>query len=282
MLSPAQGPELDVVEPEPEVLLAHLRGYGYRLADATSWQPQPQSADGGTEQSVGAVLELAVTGHEELEGHTWYVLKCSLGAPGARRLQWSVKRRLAQLREGLHDPVKFALGNAYGQQLGAVPFAHKGGLPGTTARLRGWLGALAAAINVGGCPPSLVWLALHFLEVPAPPCISGDLKASASAAADRFRGAVSAAKGAVKQRVDQAHTQAAERASASAVDFAKAHPKVAQAVSGSALGYAKDNPQAAQAAGQFGAKTAFSCIRQNPKAAMSVLKVSARAAAARS
>ena len=44
-----------------------------------------------------------------------------------------------------------------------------GGLPGTTARLTAWFGALGKVVNKGEAPPSLVALLLQFLEAPDPP-----------------------------------------------------------------------------------------------------------------
>mmetsp|Transcript_109753 Transcript_109753/g.342097 ORF Transcript_109753/g.342097 Transcript_109753/m.342097 type:complete len:196 (+) Transcript_109753:328-915(+) len=191
------------------------------------------------------------------------------------------KRRLVQIRERLHDPVKRELGGpAYETCFGAAPFAHKGGMRGTTARLKAWCEALAGAINAGICTPGMVWLTLQFLEVPAPPSLAGSARASASSAAGRVRDRLASAAGAVKQRVESAQAQVAESASTKAVGFAARNPKAAKAASGAALGFAKQNPGATKAAGQFGVKAAFGVARSNPSAAMTMMKASAKGARA--
>ena len=90
------------------------------------------------------------------------------------------------------DRIKDALGQNYAAHFSKTPFALKGGLPGTTARLTAWwldrnhdmctasqpegsvavnlrFGALAKVVNKGEAPPSLVALLLQFLEAPEPP-----------------------------------------------------------------------------------------------------------------
>merc|ERR1712048_334037 len=163
----------------------------------------------------------------------------------------------------------------YEQHFNGAPFAHKGGLPGTTARLRRWLSTLAKCINSGICPPSVVGLTLGFLNTPEPPSVTGNAKQAATAVADRFRGAVGKVKETIQQRAENTQTQAAETLSATAMSFAKQNPKVAQAASGAAMGYAKQNPDAAKTAAHLGGKATFDLMRQNPKAAMNLVKISA-------
>mmetsp|Transcript_73669 Transcript_73669/g.216161 ORF Transcript_73669/g.216161 Transcript_73669/m.216161 type:complete len:275 (-) Transcript_73669:62-886(-) len=272
-----------MLEAEEELLeegvRPYLAKYGFLAADADTWSAPAAAGDRGP----GPTLELSVTGHEEREGHTWYMLDCRLVGPGAsaRPLRWRADRRLAQLRELLHDRVKLELGGpAYEQCFSGAPFAHKGGVRGTTARLQGWCAALASGISCGTCPPSVVGLTLQFLEAPEPLSLTGSARASASSAAARVRGTLGAAAGAVRQRFEQAQTQAAEQASTTAMGFAATNPKAAKAASGMAMGFAKQNPEAAKAAGQFGAKAAFGCMRSSPAATMSVLKATARGASA--
>lgn len=277
--STPRGAEDEEEESLDDAVRPYLTRYGYCVTDASAWSCPPNAR---SERGPGPSLELEVRGHEECDGHTWYVLECSLGAPApARRLRWEARRRLVQLREQLHDRVKSALaGPAYEQSFAGAPFAHKGGVRGTTARLQGWCAALANGINTGACPPSVAWLTLQFLEAPEPPSLTGAAKASASSAAGRVRGAFGAAAGAVKQRVETAQTQAAEYGSNTAMGFAKRNPETAKKATGMAMGFAKQNPEATKAAGQFGAKAALTCLRSNPGAAMSVLKASARGARA--
>lgn len=157
----------------PQDIPRYLQRYGYAAMSATTWATASvRFAGGAIRPDIGGPkLELEVTGHQEIAGHTWYVTLCTLTAPGRPncRVQWQVLRRLAHLREGLHDPVKFRLGAAvYERYFGETNFAHKGGLPGTTARLHLWCLSLATIINEGFCVPSVVALALRFLGAPGP------------------------------------------------------------------------------------------------------------------
>ena len=109
-------------------LLPWLRGYGYRPLDCYKWESR-----GEAEPS----LELRITGHAKQAGHTHYHLSCTLNSPrgDSWSIAWSVPRQLSQLREGLHDPVKAALGDkAYAWHFAKAPFASRLGPPGTTSR----------------------------------------------------------------------------------------------------------------------------------------------------
>lgn len=158
-------------QPLPAVAVApYLEAYGYAAADAETWRPVP------LDQGASSIprLSFVVAGHEEVLGHTWYVLACSLelstdegNGAATRRLDWQARRRLVQLREQLHDRVKALIGETrYSQIFADARFAPKGGLPGTTARLNGWFAALAASINQGRAPPSLTAVVFQFLDIP--------------------------------------------------------------------------------------------------------------------
>ncbi|CAE7407266.1 unnamed protein product [Symbiodinium natans] len=143
------------------------QGYGYEArADVVAepaflTYPRPDLGSPAKNQAF------EVAGHEERGGHTWYQMKCSLLAPrSVPALRWQVDRRLSSLREELHDRIKDALGSSYATQFGKTPFALKGGLPGTTARLNAWFGSMAEVVNRGDAKPSVVALLLLFLEAP--------------------------------------------------------------------------------------------------------------------
>lgn len=162
------------LEPLPSVAVAaYIEAYGYQAACDRSWRELPRLGTSSPE------LQLQVTGHVEEGGHTWYIVECTLVCLklGPRPLKWRVQRRLVQMRESLHDPVKEALDDDYVRRFGDAPFARHGGLPGTSARLQEWLSALARCINVGGCPPAVVAHVLQFLDVVDPP-IAGATDAS--------------------------------------------------------------------------------------------------------
>lgn len=259
-------------EPDSEAVRSCLARYGFHAVNDSNWEALPdQAQDAGVMMSAPA-LEIQVAGHEEREGHTWYQLNCSLlhggGTVGSRTLQWRGYWRLAQLREGLHNPVRERLSHdAYRKIFHGAPFALRGGPRGTTQRLRGWCGALSSCINQQLCPPSIVWLSLRFLQVPEPRSLAGDVKSSASTAAGAVWGMLGTVGDGMKHRMEQAQSQAAESASSSAAAFAARNPKTATAAGRWTMGH-------------LGAKATFGCAKQNPQAAFGIMKASARAAAA--
>mmetsp|Transcript_16249 Transcript_16249/g.30371 ORF Transcript_16249/g.30371 Transcript_16249/m.30371 type:complete len:265 (-) Transcript_16249:81-875(-) len=167
---PVNGAAAEELEPAfvplpPLAVAPYLEAYGYQAADANAWQVPP-CADGSAER--GTQLELGVVGHTEVDGHTWYTIVCSLAFGKDRgSLDWRVHRRLVQLREYLHAHVKTEMGeDTYQKHFADAHFARSGGLPGTTARLHTWCGALTACINTGRASPAVVALVLHFFEAP--------------------------------------------------------------------------------------------------------------------
>lgn len=142
-------------------LIQYLRKYGFNLTDDASWNESLSEAE-----NQGPILIISVTGHTEIAGHTCYIIKCSLGVKRKPHLQWQTRKRLSQFRKFLHDPVKSALGSSYQDLFKGAPFAKMGGIPGTTARLNGWCGALSYCINSQQCSPGVVWLVLSFLQIP--------------------------------------------------------------------------------------------------------------------
>jgi len=139
-----------------------LRPYGYAVASPERWCVRPNKSPGKP------TLRLIVTGHAELEGHTFYCLQCWIAAEDPPvRLEWTAQRRLVQLREELHDAAKNELGGSYMHVFSKAPFAKRGGPSGTTSRLQVWLETLAACINTGKAPPALVAQVLLFLDAPA-------------------------------------------------------------------------------------------------------------------
>jgi len=146
-----------------EALVAHLAKYSFQAADLTTWKEPPN-------RNEGVQLTLHVQGHHETSGHTQYVLVCRLMKGGAVFLEWNAQRRLAELREELHDPVKREMGvQAYNTAFRDTPFAQRGGMKGTTLRLNSWCSALATSVSSGDVPPVLVSMLLQFLEAPEPP-----------------------------------------------------------------------------------------------------------------
>ncbi|CAE8649476.1 unnamed protein product, partial [Polarella glacialis] len=149
-----------VFEPlAPLAVPSYLEAYGYSARDAEAWLARPGSL-------AQPKLSLAVLGHEERDGHTLYLIACAVAEEGLPPLDWQVGKRLTSLREDLHDSVKEAFGENYARHFANTPFALKGGLPGTTARLSAWFASLAALANSGEAGPSVVALVLQFLEVP--------------------------------------------------------------------------------------------------------------------
>lgn len=253
-------------------LVPFLSRYGYTADTASSWQTAASSSGDST-----PLLAIHVTGHEEKDGHTWYRVVCSLSSAKIKPLNWTVLRRLSQLREDLHNPVKASLAKSYDTYFSRTPFAHMGGPRGTTARLDAWIDALASCINVRNCPPSVVGVALRFIEVPPPPTILLNTKSAASAAAGKLKDRFSAAKDSAKQSVEKAQIEATQKAQAASLAAAKAHPKAAAAASSAGMSFAKDNPKMAQTAGVAAGGMAFKGLKQNPGMAFKGAKLLAKA-----
>jgi len=254
-----------------EAVRSYLALYGFSAMNVSTWKTIPNTAQDASVMMPKPAFEIQVTGHEERKGHTWYQLECTLlhggVTAGSPTLRWRGYWRLAQLRAGLHNPVQeFLSHDAYSKIFHGAPFALRGGPRGTTQRLHGWCGALSSCISQQLCPPSIVWVSLRFLQVPEPRSLAGDVKSSASTAAGAVWGMLGTIGDGMKQRIEQAQSQAAKSASSSAVALAAGNPKTATAVGGGMMG-------------QFGAKAACSCAKQNPQAAFGIMKASARAAA---
>lgn len=112
-------------------------------------------------------LQINVTGHEEVRGHTSYIVKCTLLCVGLPDTDWRLSRRLSQFRQGLYYPVRTELGKGlYGEWFAGTPFAHRGGVPGTTARLDAWCRVLSKMLSGRQLPLQLTALVLHFLDTP--------------------------------------------------------------------------------------------------------------------
>lgn len=120
-------------------------------------------------------LGINIDGHEEEDGHTYYMFSCTLrvtqagGSGKFSSTTWSCRHRLCDVRETLHDAFKAALGQqGYEASFGETPFARHGGPPGTTARLKAWFGSLASCMNNGSLEPQVMVHVLRFLQAPPP------------------------------------------------------------------------------------------------------------------
>lgn len=120
-------------------------------------------------------IEFSVSGHDEEHSpghdqkHTMYAIQCRISCElrPCLPISWTCKKRLADLRGSLHDPVKAALpGGTYDRVFGDAPFARHGGVKGTTARLKAWMATLAEFINSGDCPLAVSALVVRFLDPP--------------------------------------------------------------------------------------------------------------------
>eukprot|EP00929_Paragymnodinium_shiwhaense_P087138 TRINITY_DN47420_c0_g1_i2.p1 TRINITY_DN47420_c0_g1~~TRINITY_DN47420_c0_g1_i2.p1 ORF type:complete len:300 (+),score=95.99 TRINITY_DN47420_c0_g1_i2:103-1002(+) len=290
-----------------DFLLPYLRKYGFQPVDAASWedtagqklQQQDVTEEDCSQDAAGAspsasstgwpLLQIQVTGHEEKEKHTWYSLQCCLQLPmGDRKLEWLVSRRLSQMREELHDPVKLQmLPDLYSQHFGKTPFAHRGGLPGTTARLKSWFNALGDCISTTrDCTPSTVGLTLRFLDPPPPPSLTGSARAAVGSVADKMKSKMDFMKTrmhekaeGVKASVKETQESMAETATATAVNFSKKHPEMAKKGMAMGAGYAQSNPTAAAQATKMMGGHGLSFAAKNPKMAMQFAKITAKTVA---
>lgn len=141
----------------------YLQRYSYAPGDTFSWQVRPGLKGSGPQ------LKISLEDHREIDGHTFYTLECSLALSHGLNVNWEAPRRLMQLRKNLHDPLKQRFGHAkYKLLFAGAPFAHRGGVCGTTSRLRDWLTALTTCMNSGVCSPGETALVLQFLDTPPP------------------------------------------------------------------------------------------------------------------
>lgn len=134
-----------------------LARYGYKILGASQWlesAPLPR-------------LSLQVMYTSRVDGHTWYHCACVLSKPDsyAPQLAWRVLRRLSQLRAGLHDHVKQALGAKYREYFRGVPFVSR--FLADTERLNCWLRRLTESINAQRLPPESLAQLLQVLGAPA-------------------------------------------------------------------------------------------------------------------
>jgi len=108
---------------------------------------------GGWPSKDSRQLSITVTGHEEKCRCTYYQMKCELRGPNDRDRSfpsWHCEMRLCEIRDEIFDKLVEALGDeAYEVLFSEAPFALRGGLPGTTARLKDWMDAFAACFNGG-------------------------------------------------------------------------------------------------------------------------------------
>mmetsp|Transcript_68830 Transcript_68830/g.165220 ORF Transcript_68830/g.165220 Transcript_68830/m.165220 type:complete len:227 (+) Transcript_68830:299-979(+) len=167
----------------------YLKAFGFHAVSAMAW-----SSDEA--HGAGVHLQLRVLGHDEVLDHTWYVLDCTLTNTEStdehetQVLQWKVARRLGQLRDHFHDPIKGLLPGtssaeqkSYNELFGDARFARKGGIPGTTQRLDAWCQALSSHVSAQRVPPSAAALTLRFLEAPYAECPSVKAMRAAAPAA---------------------------------------------------------------------------------------------------
>eukprot|EP00929_Paragymnodinium_shiwhaense_P116889 TRINITY_DN8689_c0_g1_i2.p1 TRINITY_DN8689_c0_g1~~TRINITY_DN8689_c0_g1_i2.p1 ORF type:complete len:218 (+),score=34.41 TRINITY_DN8689_c0_g1_i2:94-747(+) len=135
------------------------------------YDPQEDEA----EEEARPLLQVTVPGHHEEDGHTLYILDCSIICQGLPytdkdpRLLWRCSRRLCDLRDGIYSFVKSTLGEVYTVRFRETPFAKRGGLPGTTDRLKAWMTTLAHCMNNDVLfDASALATILRLLEAPIP------------------------------------------------------------------------------------------------------------------
>eukprot|EP00927_Polykrikos_kofoidii_P069768 TRINITY_DN65383_c0_g1_i1.p1 TRINITY_DN65383_c0_g1~~TRINITY_DN65383_c0_g1_i1.p1 ORF type:complete len:305 (+),score=40.01 TRINITY_DN65383_c0_g1_i1:51-965(+) len=146
-----------------------LLRFGYPCSpDCSKWEFSLAEVSKGA-RAQWPKLEVDITGHEERDGHTWYMIKCTIDPVGRAPKEWKLERRLKQIREDWHDVIKYNCGwDGYNKQL-PDHFASRGGLKGTTRALNEWAKGVARAMNMGKATPSVVRETLKFLEVTSEP-----------------------------------------------------------------------------------------------------------------
>mmetsp|Transcript_93102 Transcript_93102/g.216365 ORF Transcript_93102/g.216365 Transcript_93102/m.216365 type:complete len:291 (-) Transcript_93102:216-1088(-) len=135
-----------------------LAPYGYHANSHLLWRGQRPPE-----------LTIRVHDHSLIGKHTYYHLDCTLAKSNESEdmYTWRVARRLAHLREGLHDPLRCSLGSSYQTYFCGVHFAHHLRPSGTTARLNAWCHRLADCLNSRLVPPEIAAAVLRVLGVPS-------------------------------------------------------------------------------------------------------------------
>lgn len=195
-------------------IVCYLKCFGYPAIDGKQWQEA--SGSRSWPQISLSIKETSDNGgHEEHAGYTWYMVECSVGPissdarqqhgpytlsidgqtesvesvdAGEHHLSWRAPRRLAHMREALHDYIKVQLGDAYAGHFGETPFAKHGAPAGTTARLRAWLAKLTQIINQRGASPEIVTRTIMFFRPPTETGKTGQAQAPTQAAGLREAG----------------------------------------------------------------------------------------------
>jgi len=141
-----------------------LRRFGYAPLDAEHWEQNAGSSD-ISPKMLFRIGNADLREHVEHAGHTWYMIQCEL-IPKSRHIPINclAPRRLMHVREILQEPLTVLLETQYSSIFWDAPFPLRAGPPGTTARLRAWLNALAEQINTGMLPPGAVaWVLAFFM-----------------------------------------------------------------------------------------------------------------------
>lgn len=152
---------------ERSAVPAIIEPYRYKAQNEREWQNAATPA-------VQPCLQIHMMSHSEAKLHTYYHFECSLSMSRdeAPYLKWSGKRRLQHLRKGLHDLSKREMGVSYKKHFKDAPFAHRGGVRGTTKRLNAWCSRLADGVNLLVVPPLVVAQTLKLLGAPVIPGLS--------------------------------------------------------------------------------------------------------------
>eukprot|EP00927_Polykrikos_kofoidii_P078281 TRINITY_DN75128_c0_g1_i1.p1 TRINITY_DN75128_c0_g1~~TRINITY_DN75128_c0_g1_i1.p1 ORF type:complete len:442 (+),score=55.84 TRINITY_DN75128_c0_g1_i1:63-1388(+) len=166
-----------------------------RVNEPGLYQATPKDEDndsyllrlGFIDEDAPPLLNISVVGHEEETLHgegaltcTLYEIHCSLSPVGvtptagdelSMRLttQWRCKRRLCDIRSDLHDKFKKKIGAAYMNWFRNTPFARRGGIKGTTGRLRAWFMTFADYFNTVTTDKKTKEKWLRFLGAPGKP-----------------------------------------------------------------------------------------------------------------
>lgn len=159
----------------PESVETYLQSYGFQGVPGGDGWPR---------------LEVQIHGHSEVSGHTLYNIQCIVSLPGMASADWHTSKRLMQIRENLRDMLKTRLGREKMDELFVrTPFACRGGVPGTTARLTVWCQKLAELISTGKVPLAVVAEVMQFLDAPGPGEMYYDSTSSCLARSSSFMSA---------------------------------------------------------------------------------------------
>jgi len=149
--APDEFPQSDV---QPKQCKQCLAKFGYLVTPEGEW-----TKGFGPAFPSYPKLSIDVGGHEEKDGHTFYLIDCTVSRGGSAvgGHSWKTARRLCDIQV-------FSNAAAFLPDSYTDTFPYRGGLPGTTLDLNTWMQGVVESINAGSASALDVARTLQFLR----------------------------------------------------------------------------------------------------------------------